>query len=59
MVYPFDKNELKVLKQIISKEYLPPTISRIDSFIDSAENKENAWKEVFNQLYNIMSSAKI
>ncbi len=59
MDYYFNKEELETLKKINLTDYLPPTIDRINFYINSAENKKEAWKEIFNQLYNIMSSAKI
>ena len=53
-----NKNELKVLKNIIETAYMKPTISLIDRYVEKKADKLNRFKKVFDELYTILNEAK-
>jgi len=58
MNYKLNKQEQKELDKILKKTYYTlPTLSRIDKFVNSSQNKNQAWKLVFNELFKIITDA--
>ncbi len=57
MNYNLNKQEKKEINKIQNAYYLQPTLTRIEAFISSSQNKQEACKLVFNELYNIISEA--
>lgn len=57
-MYTFSKIEESLIKDIKNSFYMEPTIKRIHLFIDKQANLKKSWKEVFNQIYNILMEAK-
>ncbi len=57
MIYQLNKQEEKEIKKIENTYYMKPTLTRINSFIQVAEDENEACKLVFNELYNIITEA--
>lgn len=58
MNYQLNKQEKKELNKIKLKDYMQPTLSRIDNFVNSSQNTKEAWKLVFNELFRIITDAR-
>ena len=58
MAYQLNTDEQKLLSDIESSFYMQPTLKRIKVFAEQQDNSSKAWKEVFNQIYNILVEAK-
>ena len=57
MNYQLNKQEKKELEKIKYKYYMPPTLSRINNFVNSFDYQEEGYKLVFNELNNIITNA--
>lgn len=57
MTYKLNKQEIKELDKIKKAYYMQPTLSLIDEFINSSDDKKKSCKLVFNELYNIITNA--
>ncbi len=56
--YELNTQEQKILLDIEKSFYMPPTLKRINDFVDSNQNLKKAWQEVFNEIYTILVEAK-
>lgn len=57
MTYELNKQEIKELYKIKKAYYMQPTLSLIEEFINSYDDKKKSCKLVFNELYNITTNA--
>ena len=57
-MYELTKKETKTLKNISKTYYMQPAIGMIEDLISSSKNKKERWKEIFNQLYEILTGTK-
>jgi len=57
-MYNLTKKETKTLKKISETYYMHPAINMIDDLISVSKNKKEKWKEIFNQLYEILTGTK-
>ncbi len=57
MNYQLTNQETKELNRILKTYYMQPTLSRIDDFVASSQNKKERCKLVFNELFNIITDA--
>ena len=58
MPYKFNKDEQILLKSIKNSFYMKPTLKRINNFVKLQSNKQKAWQDVFNNIYDILINAK-
>ena len=56
--YELNKEEQKLLIDIQNSFYMPPTLKRINTFIQSNNDLKKSWQEVFNEIYTILVGAK-
>jgi type II restriction enzyme len=58
MQYNLNKQEQILISEIENSFYMPPTIERINIFIKDKKIMQLAWKECFNQIYEILCDSK-
>jgi type II restriction enzyme len=58
-MYQFTKNEQKTIASIEETYYLQPAIVMINQILSISNNHKEKWKDIFNQLYEILTGSKI
>jgi len=58
MDYCLNKEENNVIKDISSKDYMKPTLRGIEDFVKRFSDSNAGWKDVFNNLYEILRGAE-
>jgi len=57
-MYELSKKEQKAIKSISETYYMQPAISKINDIIENSRDTKNEWKNIFNQLYEILTTTK-
>jgi len=57
-MYELNKKEQKTINSILETYYMQPAINLINEIIANSQNTKNEWKNIFNKLYEILTSTK-
>ncbi len=57
--YQLSKKEEEKLKQIKQAYYMAPSIKNIDAIISKSKNPKKDWKNIFDQLHDVLSNTKL
>ena len=58
-MYKLTKNEQKTISSIEETYYMQPSLEIIKQRISKGKNKKENWKEIFNQLFEILTNSKL
>ncbi len=58
-MYQLTKNEQKTISNIEETYYMQPSLEIIKQKISKGKNKKENWKEIFNQLFEILTNSKL